>query len=134
MYPCRTERRSPIAAAGRYRHDASRNTEVEPPGAFTRGQRKLAPSQAGQDHEVAEPCPSQIERSLPAPPAPARPPCRRPLPEADQAPAHPRRPPQRIRASRVGAQVMTGGRLLEPHRHATGRTTIRNPEAVQVLA
>jgi hypothetical protein len=29
---------------------------------------------------------------------------------------------------------MTGGRLLEPHRHATGRTTIRNPEAAQVLA
>src|ERR1017187_7130649 len=57
------------------------------------------------------------DRARPASSArPARPPCRRPLPEADQAPAHPRRPHQRIRTSRVGAQVMTGGRLLEPHR------------------
>ena len=55
------------------------------------------------------------------PPAPARPPRRRPLPEADQAPARPRRPPQRIRASRVEAQVKTGGRVLEPHRRQPRR-------------
>src|ERR1017187_2817049 len=35
-------------------------------------------------------------RSRPAPPAPAGPPRRRPLPEADQAPARPRRPHQQI--------------------------------------
>ena len=56
----------------------------------------------------------------PAPPAPARPPRRRPLPGADQAPARPRRPHQRIRASRVEAQVKTGGRVLEPHRPVSG--------------
>src|SRR5260370_25555138 len=57
------------------------------------------------------PTPSQP----PAPPAPAGLPRRRPLPEADQAQAGPRRPPQRIRASRVEAQVKSGGRVLEPH-------------------
>src|ERR1039457_678245 len=41
----------------------------------------------------------------PAPSAPARPPRRRHLPGADQAPARPRRPHQRIRASRIEAQV-----------------------------
>src|ERR1019366_9084201 len=51
-----------------------------------------------------------------APPAPARPPCRPPLAGGDQAPARPRRPPQRIRASRVEAQLKTRGRVLEPHR------------------
>jgi hypothetical protein len=45
---------------------------------------------------------------------PPRPPCRRPLPGADQAPTSTRRPHQRIRATRVEAQVMTGGRVLEP--------------------
>jgi Integrase core domain len=49
------------------------------------------------------------------PPRP-RSPCRRPLPGADQASARSRRPPQRIRASRVEAQVKTGGQVLEPHR------------------
>ena len=50
---------------------------------------------------------------------PGRPPCRRPLPGADQAQARPRRPHQRVRASRIEAQVKTGGRVLEPHRVAT---------------
>ena len=49
-------------------------------------------------------------------PAPARSPCRGPLPEADPAPARTRRPHQRIRASRIEAQVRTNGRVLEPHR------------------
>jgi len=35
------------------------------------------------------------------PPAPARPPSRRPLPGADRAPTRPRRPHQRARASRI---------------------------------
>jgi hypothetical protein len=52
----------------------------------------------------------------PASPAPARPPGRRPLTEADRAPAGPRRPPQRIRAGRVEDQINTTGRVLEPHR------------------
>ena len=51
----------------------------------------------------------------PAPPAPAGPPRRRPLPEADQAPTRPRRAHQRIRASRVEAQVKSGSRVLEPY-------------------
>jgi len=55
----------------------------------------------------------------PAPPATARPPRRRPLPEADQAPTRPGRPHQRIRAGSVEAQVKTGGRVLEPHKLAT---------------
>ena len=55
-------------------------------------------------------------RSRETPPAPARPPGRRPLPAADQASARPRRPHQRIPASRVEAQVKTRGRVLEPHR------------------
>ena len=59
----------------------------------------------------------------PAPPAPTRPPCRRPLPGTDPAPAHPRRPPQRIRASRIKAQANAGGRVLEPHREPSRRTT-----------
>jgi len=50
------------------------------------------------------------------PPAQARPTPRRPPPGADQASARPRRPHQRIRASRVEAQVKTGGRVMEPHR------------------
>jgi hypothetical protein len=61
----------------------------------------------------------------PAPPAPARPPRRRPVPEADQAPARPRRPHQRIRASRVEAQVKTGGRVPEPHRLPCGVPEVR---------
>jgi hypothetical protein len=48
-------------------------------------------------------------------------PRRRPFPEADQAQASARRPPQRIRASRVEAQVKSGGRVLE----APGRPAIR---------
>src|ERR1035437_4033301 len=52
---------------------------------------------------------------------PARPPRRRPLPEADQAPARPRRPHQRIRASRIDAQVKTGGTVLAPHTAASGQ-------------
>jgi len=43
----------------------------------------------------------------PAPPAPARPFHRRPLPEPDQASAPPRRPDQRVRAGRIEAQVKT---------------------------
>ena len=56
----------------------------------------------------------------PAPPAPPRPPSRRPLPGADPAPARPRRPHQRIRASRLKAQVRTSGRVLEPHKVLQG--------------
>jgi hypothetical protein len=52
----------------------------------------------------------------PAPPNPAGPPRRRPLPEADQAPARPRRPPQRFRANHIEAQVKPRGRVMEPHR------------------
>ena len=37
-------------------------------------------------------------------------------PEADPAPARTRRPYQRVRASRIEAQVRTDGRVLEPHR------------------
>ena len=51
----------------------------------------------------------------PAPPAPARPPCRRPLPEADPALARPRRPHQRVPAGRIEAQVSTNSRVLETH-------------------
>jgi hypothetical protein len=54
----------------------------------------------------------------PAPPVPARPPHRRLLPGEDQAAAPPRRPRQRIRAGRAGAQIGTGGRVLEPARPA----------------
>src|SRR5258708_9895574 len=52
----------------------------------------------------------------PPPPAPARPPCRRPLPGPDPAPARPRRPPQRIQAGSLEAHGNTSGRVLEPHR------------------
>jgi putative transposase len=55
-------------------------------------------------------------RSRASSPAPAQPPRRRPLPRADQTPVRPRRSYQRIRASRVDAQVNTHGRVLEPHR------------------
>ena len=65
----------------------------------------------------------------PAPPASARPPCRRPLPEADPAPARPRRPHQRVRASRIEAQVRTDGRVLEPHRHRAGVLWLPRPPA-----
>jgi putative transposase len=57
-------------------------------------------------------------RSRPTPPAPARPPCRQPPPEADQTPRRSRRPPQRVRTSpRVDAQVKCVGRVLELHTH-----------------
>jgi hypothetical protein len=49
------------------------------------------------------------------PPLP-RLPSRRPLPRADQTQARPRRPHQRIRASRIKAQIKSSGRILEPHR------------------
>ncbi|MGO9296406.1 MAG: integrase core domain-containing protein [Streptosporangiaceae bacterium] len=65
----------------------------------------------------------------PAPPAPARSPSRGPLPGADQAPARPRRPHQRVRASRIEAQVRTGGRVLEP-RTAGLASTIRIARSV----
>jgi putative transposase len=52
----------------------------------------------------------------PAPPAPARPSRRRPRPGTDQAPDGTRRPYQRIRASRVDAQIKAHGRVLEPDR------------------
>ncbi len=60
----------------------------------------------------------------PAPPTPARPPSRRPLPGENQASACPRRPYQRIRASRLKEQVRLGGRILEPHR-MSGTAAIR---------
>ena len=50
---------------------------------------------------------------------PPRPSCRRPLPGTDPASARPRRPHQRVRASRIEAQVKTGGRVLEPGSRAT---------------
>ena len=53
--------------------------------------------------------------------APARPPCRGPLPGTDPAPARPRRPHQRVRAGRIEAQVRTGGRVLEPHKRRPAR-------------
>jgi putative transposase len=65
------------------------------------------------------PSPPQRTATPPQPPAPpTRPdhPRRRPHPGADQAPRSPRRPHQRIRTSRVDAQVKTRGRVLEPHR------------------
>src|ERR1019366_1028313 len=46
--------------------------------------------------------------------APPRPPSRRPLPGADPASARPWWPHQRIPASRLKAQVRTGGRVVEP--------------------
>jgi hypothetical protein len=65
---------------------------------------------------VREPLPRAAPSPrLPAPPAPARPAGRGPLQEADPAPAPPRRPHQRVRASRIEAQVRTSGRVLEPH-------------------
>ena len=51
----------------------------------------------------------------PVAPAPARPSRRRSHPASDQATTRPRRPHQRIRTSRVDAQVKTRGRVLEPH-------------------
>ena len=42
--------------------------------------------------------------------------------EADPAPARPRRPHQRVRASRIEAQVRASGRVLEPHRVVPART------------
>ena len=69
---------------------------------------------ARRDDRVRGPLQRTTTPSQPrTPPAPARPPCRRPLPGADQAPTSSRRPPQRIRAGRVEAQVRTGGRVLE---------------------
>ena len=49
------------------------------------------------------------------PPRPDHP-RRRPLPGTDQAPARPRRPHQRIRASRVEAQIKAGGRVSSSRR------------------
>jgi hypothetical protein len=45
---------------------------------------------------------------------------RRPLPAADPAPGRPRQPHQRIRASRIEAQVKTCGQLVAPDRRAPG--------------
>ena len=55
-------------------------------------------------------------------PASARSPCCGPLPEADPAPTRTRRPHQRVRASRIEAQVRTDGRVLEPHRGISSRS------------
>ena len=66
----------------------------------------------GERHLQRATTPSQPR----TPPAPARPPSRRPLPGTDQAPARSGRPPQRIRAGCVEAQVRPGGRVVEPHR------------------
>jgi hypothetical protein len=77
------------------------------------GERHLRTVLAGyQAHYKGTTAPSQP----PAPPAPARLPHRRPLPEAGQAPRRARRPHQRIPAGRIEAQVNAGGRVLEPHR------------------
>jgi hypothetical protein len=59
----------------------------------------------------------------PAPAAPARSPGRGPLQGADPVPACPRRPHQRVRASRIEAQVRTGGRVLEPTRLGSRATS-----------
>ncbi len=72
--------------------------------------------------------PGQLTATLsqpPSPPASARPPRRRPLPQADPALARPRRPHQRVRASRIEAQVKTSGQVLEPHRIL--RTAVQAP-------
>jgi hypothetical protein len=71
-----------------------------------------------------------LTRSWPvptAPPAPARPPCRRPLSGADPAPTHPRRPHQRVRASHIETQVRTSGRVLEPHKYGKANLILRLP-------
>ena len=47
----------------------------------------------------------------------------------DQAPSRSRRPPQRIRPSRVEAQVKPGGRVLEPHRVLAG--SVADPSLMQ---
>src|ERR1039457_259643 len=73
--------------------------------------RQLRPGRARPPLQRTTPPPRP-----PPPPAPARPPHRRPVPEADQAPTRPRRPHQRIRASRIEAQIKAIGRVLEPHR------------------
>ena len=63
---------------------------------------------------------SPLQRAAPSPsqpaalPAPGRPSCRRPLPGTDPASARPRRPHQRVRASRIEAQVKAGGRVQAP--------------------
>src|ERR1035438_3048133 len=67
-----------------------------------------------------------LQRAAPSPqppssPAPPRPPHPGPHPEADQTQTRPRRTHQRIRASRIEAEVRNGSRVLEPHKPAPHR-------------
>ena len=70
----------------------------------------------------------------PALPASARSACCGPLPEADPAPARTRRPHQRVRASRIEAQVRTDGRVLEPHRRLLDAVRAQLPSGPRLVA
>ncbi len=120
-------RRGPGRRRYRGRDDSAPKPEGERPCRTVRTHRPDAGHRPDADLRRTTPAagPSRVPGALqqtptpsqpPAPPAPAGLPRRRPLPEADQAQARPRRPPQRIQASRLEAQVKSGGRVLEPHR------------------
>jgi hypothetical protein len=88
-----------------------------------RGHRPAADLRPAASADDPGPVRSPLQRKTaasqpPASPTPARLPSRRPLPRADQVQARPRRPHQRIRASRIKAQIKSSGRILEPHRGA----------------
>jgi hypothetical protein len=112
--PVKIPPRSPRANAFAERFVLTARTEVTG-RMLIFGELHLRVVMAGYEAHYNGPRPHR-SRQL-SPPRPGR----RPPPGADQAQACPRRPDQRIRASRVGAQVKTRGRVLEPRR-ARGRT------------
>jgi hypothetical protein len=104
---------------------------VSPPGSSVtrRGWRPPSPSSTTRRGADAWAESTTRRSTRPSPPGGAsngpQPPAV--LGKADQAPTHPRRPPQRIRTSRVEAQVKTHGRVLEPHRSSATSACRRSP-------
>ena len=140
-----TESFDAVPGQRRYRSSedpAQKPTREHPRGKIrthrpNRGHRPAADLRPAASANGPGPVRSPLQRTTaasqpPASPTPARLPSHRPLPRADQAQARPRGPHQRIRASRIKAQIKSSGRILETHTMRQGDEAARRLDGMGV--